>query len=596
MYHYIHVAIAAAVFAGSANAAASLADVCTPTYVKSHLPATGFYQGITINASTVTASPVYNASIASADFYPAGVISYCNVTFSYTHNGRGDNVHLNYWLPAPADFRNRYLSTGGGGLAINSGITTSGSLPGGLLYGASAGLTDAGFGSFTTQFDAVFLLANGTINYEALYMFGYEAIHEMTVIGKAFTSQFFNMNGTKLYSYYQACSEGGREGWSQVQRFTEFDGAITGAPAFRYGFQQTNHLVENVVEKTLDYYPPSCEFDKIVNETIAFCDPLDGRADGVVARSDLCKLHFNMSSLIGKPYYCAATSASTGGFGGPPGKSKRQFSGASAAVPAQNGTVSAKGVAVVETILAGLKDTRGRQVYLPYQPGSTFVDGVTTYNATSASWGLSISGLGGEWVTRFLQLRNTSTLATLDGVTYDTLRDWMLLGWQRYEDSLQTTWPDLTPYQQSGGKVIHVHGEQDNSVPPASSVRYWDSVRNIMYPGMCYNDSVAAINEWYRLYLVPGAAHCGPNSLQPNGPWPQTTLQTMIEWVEQGKAPQTLNATVLSGANKGQAAQLCTWPLRPLWSNNGTSFACVYDAASLKTWKYTFDSIPLPVY
>lgn len=122
------------------------------------------------------------------------------------------------------------------------------------MYGAVSGLTDGGFGSFTTQWDAVFLAANGSINNEALYMFGYRVYQEMSTIGKAFTKEFFGMNSTKLYSYYQACSEGRREGWSQVQRFgDEWDGAVIGAPAFRYGQQQVQHLYSNVVEQTMNY-------------------------------------------------------------------------------------------------------------------------------------------------------------------------------------------------------------------------------------------------------------------------------------------------------------------------------------------------------
>jgi tannase len=39
----------------------------------------------------------------------------------YSHDGRGDQVLVQYWMPDPAKFENRYLSTGGGGYAINSG-------------------------------------------------------------------------------------------------------------------------------------------------------------------------------------------------------------------------------------------------------------------------------------------------------------------------------------------------------------------------------------------------------------------------------------------------------------------------------------------
>lgn len=57
-------------------------------------------------------------------------------------------------------------------------------------------------------------------------------------------------------NFGQGCSEGGREGWSQGQRFGDaYDGATIGAPAFRFAFQQVQHLYSNVVEQTLNYYP-----------------------------------------------------------------------------------------------------------------------------------------------------------------------------------------------------------------------------------------------------------------------------------------------------------------------------------------------------
>ena len=107
-------------------------------------------------------------------------------------------------------------------------------------------------------------------------MFGYQAHHEMSSIGKAFTKKFYSLtDANKLYAYYQGCSEGGREGFSQVQRFPEeWDGAVIGAPAIRYGQQQVNHLFPQVAQQTLNYTPPYCELERIVKLTIAACDPL----------------------------------------------------------------------------------------------------------------------------------------------------------------------------------------------------------------------------------------------------------------------------------------------------------------------------------
>ncbi|KAH8647443.1 feruloyl esterase-like protein B precursor [Tricladium varicosporioides] len=562
--------------------AATLSDVCTTSYVQAALPADGTFEAITINSASVTATATTNSSVSGSVMYPDAVIDYCNVTFTYSHTGLNDSVTLQYWLPSPSNFQNRYLSTGGGGYAINSG---SQSLPGGIMYGAVAGATDGGFGGFNTNFDAVFLLANGTINWPSVFMFGYQAHHELSLIGKQFTKNFFGMNSTKLYAYYQGCSEGGREGLSQVQRFAdEWDGAVIGAPAMRFAHQQTQHLWSNVVEQTLGYYPPPCELAKIINETINACDSLDGKTDGVVSRTDLCQLNFNINSTIGMSYYCAATAASTNPFHSTP------------ALPVQNGTVSAEAVAVASKILDGMHDSQGRRVYLSYQPAATFDDATTQYNNTTGKWELSISGLGAEFPARLLELQDTSTFANLDNVTYDTLKDWILQGWQMYEDTLQTTWPDLTPFQEAGGKILHYHGESDNSIPTASSVRYHESVRSIMYPNLSFNESTKAMADWYQLYLVPGAAHCAANPLQPNGPFPQTNLQVLINWVENNSTPTTLNATVLQGANLGQNQQICAWPLRPMWTGNGTTMECQYDQASIDTWIYDFDAWKMPVY
>jgi tannase len=133
-----------AIACATAITAASLEDVCTLEYAQYHLPASTFIQGITLDPASVTVNIVRNASTsADSTFYPAASFSYCNFTVAYSHNGRDDQVLVQYWLPDPAKFKNRYLSTGGGGYAINSGAQ---SLPGGVMYGAVAGATDGGFG------------------------------------------------------------------------------------------------------------------------------------------------------------------------------------------------------------------------------------------------------------------------------------------------------------------------------------------------------------------------------------------------------------------------------------------------------------------
>lgn len=181
---------------------ATLDDVCTTSYVAAHLPADGFYgdYALTLNPNSVTANPVTNYSVGATTsvFFPAATFDYCNVTFAYTHDGRDDAVLLTYWLPTPEKFQNRYLATGGGGYAINSGL---GSLPGGVMYGAVAGQTDGGFGAFQTNAISTFLVNNGTVDWQNVFMFGYQAIREQSLLGRAFSKSFFNVTeDEKLYT------------------------------------------------------------------------------------------------------------------------------------------------------------------------------------------------------------------------------------------------------------------------------------------------------------------------------------------------------------------------------------------------------------
>ncbi|KAJ6474817.1 Tannase/feruloyl esterase [Mycena sanguinolenta] len=561
----------AAAIAALRTSAASLADICTTSYVQSTLPADGFVEGLVLSPESVTVNAVYNYTVAANNLYPGkSDLDFCNVTLSYTREGLSNATPTNlwYWLPSPDQFQGRYLSTGGGGFAITSGEID---LSSGLVFGAASGTTDGGFGGWDAMLTDVVLPANGTIDWDILINFGYRSIHEMTVIGQGFTKSFYN--SSSLYSYYQACSEGGREGWSQIQRYgTQFNGAAIGAPAFRMPFQQVIHLFSAVVETTNNYAPSPCELEKIRNDTITACDGLDGRVDGVVGRTDLCRLQYNASSSVGSSYSCATARGS----------------------PAANGTVTPQAAQIAEEIYAGLFDSKGRQAYISFQPAASFSDAATSYNATTGEYYASASGIGVQWVNYFLN-NVASTALSLDNITYDTLRDWMYQGMQQYRDTVLTTWPDLTDFSNAGGKVIHFHGESDSSVPPASSVHYYNSVRQIMYPDLGFNESYAALQEFYRLFLIPGAEHCAPSSTQPNGPFPRNVLESVINWVELGVIPEQLNATVLAGTTTDLNQTVCTFPLRPYWSDIST-MECVFDQASYETWVPDLNSFPMPVY
>ncbi|PYH80948.1 tannase [Aspergillus uvarum CBS 121591] len=584
--------LAAALF-GVATAS-SLSSVCTADYVTSVLPNSSddIPSGITIDTSSVTASIYRNYSVSDAIFWEDMTINFCEVSFAYHHQNGDDRIVVQYWMPAPDSFANRFLATGGAAYTINNG-SGGADMAGGVAFGAATGYTDGGFPYWGgTDFDDVVILGNGTANWPAIYNWGYQAIAEMTQIGKALTNNFFNVgtNTTKLYSYFIGCSEGGREAMSQAQRAPElYDGIVAGAPAMRYGQQQVNHIAAPVQIQTMGYYPPSCVFETVINATINACDGMDGKVDGVVARSDLCFQNFNISTMLGQSYSCAEGSTASLGLG----YGKRRKRQSASVTPAQNGTISAKDIEVIQDLLTGLKDSDGNLVYFPFQPTAGFGD-TTVWDSTTESWTITSPNSNGEWVTKFLHWQNITEL-DLTGVTNDDLKAWMIEGMTLYMDSLQTTLPDLTPFHSKGGRLLHFHGEADSSVPPTGSIHYHESVRKVLYPDLSFAEGNEQLNDWYRFYLVPGAAHCATNDEQPNAGFPRDNFAHLIQWVEESVVPTTINATVQSGANEGEVQKICTWPSRPYWKDNNTMI-CEENASSVSAMLWNLTAYVMPVY
>ncbi|KAK4170464.1 Tannase/feruloyl esterase [Cladorrhinum sp. PSN259] len=559
------------------NTTASLSTICTVEYIQASLPAAGFVKGVNLDPSSVTVNAVYNHTVPPTYTHPGAVgRSFCNVTLSYSHAGTTDKTNLWFFLPSPDQFQNRYLSTGGASLSMTLGEW---GLSVGLVYGAASGTTDGGFGGWDKDLSAAVLRANGVLNYDAIAAYGYKAIHEMSVIGKELTRKFYNSGAnstnTKIYSYFNGCSEGGREGLSQVQKYgTQFDGAAIGAPANR---EVVHWLQGPVVEKTLNYSPPPCELQRITADAVAACDPLDGKTDGVVARSDLCKQQYNATASIGNPYNCSAVDRSF--FQGGP-------------LPAVSGTVSAEAAAVANQIWKGLFDSKNRRITVNNFPSVPLPNAETAYNPFTGTY-VPFPNAG---VVNLLYREEYTFDLPLDDVTYDTLRDWVIEGKHKIGYPIEAVWPDLEKFRDNGGKVLHWHGEADGTIPAVSSTLYHDAVRRTMYPGAGVNESYAELNEWYRLFLIPGAGHCDPNVEQPMASFPRDILKSVIEWVEDDVNPERLPATVLSGPEEGQRQDICSWPLRPIWSGAAGELSCVFDQVAMDEFVPVMDSIPVPVY
>ena len=148
-----------------------------------------------------------------------------------------------------------------------------------------------------------------------------------------------------------------------------------------------------------------------------------------------------------------------------------------------------------------------------------------------------------------------------------------------------------------GAKVIHYVGWADSAIAPANSVNYYDSVRAELAgvePGRQTGDRWQEIQEFYRLFMVPGMAHCGggdgPNAFGNgvNGPVidaDHDLLKALEGWVEQGVAPEQIIATHYVNNTPASGIQfqrpLCPFPQVARYTvgdpTNAGSFKCVQD-------------------
>lgn len=151
----------------------SLSTLCTVSNVQAALPVNGALLGLDLFPDTVTAAPVYNASIGGGMMGAStggATYNYCNVTVNYSHTGKNDSVALKYAFPEPSSFKNRFYLSGGGGFSLSSDAT------GGLTNGAASGATAAGYDAFNYSYDEKVLYGNGSINWYATYAFAYTAL------------------------------------------------------------------------------------------------------------------------------------------------------------------------------------------------------------------------------------------------------------------------------------------------------------------------------------------------------------------------------------------------------------------------------------
>jgi feruloyl esterase len=466
--------------------------------------------------SALTSLSVPSTTITAAAVVPAGgsVPAYCRV------QGRVD-TEINFELRLPTTgWNGKFMHAGGGGF-VGYIPTDDASLSRGY---AVIG-TDTGHVSNPPALDGSWALDRP----DRQVNFGHRAIHVVTVAGKQIVTSAYRQ--APRYSYFQGCSNGGRQAAMEAQRYpADFDGIISGAPALDWtGLMSGFNWDEQSLQGGASI--PPAKLPLIANEAARQCDAKDRLVDGLLDNPLRCT--FNPSPLA-----CPA------GGNGP-------------------NCLSAAQLHAVRNIYAGPTNSYGEQLHPGFPWGAE--DGGT-------GWELWISGpaSGPQGSLQFIfqdqYLRYFIFGPAYNSMTFDFDRDPRVLETMT-GSFLNATNPNLSAFNARGGKLIMWHGWADHALTAVRTIQYYDDVARTM-------GNKNRIESFFRLFLAPGMHHCaggpGLNSFD--------ALTSLEKWVEQGVAPDSIVASH-AGPGVARTRPLCSYPKVAVWDgrgdpNSAASFAC----------------------
>jgi len=411
----------------------------------------------------------------------------------------GVTYGIGFELALPEDWNGRYLLQGGGGLngVIRPAI---GPVASGDRNALSRGFAVASHdsGHKGVAWDESFMA-----DQRAALDFAEASVRTVTLATREITAGFY---GTQPHhSYMTGCSTGGREGMLASQRYPElFDGIVIGAPAMRAGYSNLGiEYAQVMLNRTLPQDTmiaaglSEAERNMVLGEVLKQCDALDGASDGVIANVEACRSFdpSTMSCEAGEQGSCLA--------------------------PAK--------VEALQLAFAGPRDASGRPIYSPI-PWDTGV----TYQGPGLP-GFVPSGAPGPF-------GPASTAREIDIDERVHQLEWDAVG--RLTDT--PYWTNLSTYLGKGSKLIFFHGVSD---PWFSAFATWDYFERAREA-----NGAAKWDDAARFYMVPGMMHCsGGNAFTQFD-----LLGPLVDWVEQGEAPESVPATRLPG--DGASMPLCPHP------------------------------------
>jgi feruloyl esterase len=477
-----------------------------------------------------------NVTISSAVSVPAGQFSlpvqpsrtvqvpaFCRVVGNIW-----PEVGFELWMPA--QWNKKLLGVGNGGFA---GSISYAAMAGPMQAGYAVGSTDTGHKSSDTAW------ALG--HFERIVDFGHRAMHVMTQTGKAIIRAFYG--AAPEHSYFDGCSNGGRQALMEAQRYPEdYDGIIAGDPGNYWTHLYTGGHLWIVRAMDGDGYLPASKVPLLANAVNKACDAIDGIEDGIL--NDPRRCHYDPAALL-----CKGSDAPTCLTGAQVEAVRKIW----------NGVRTADGDWIQPGLLPGGEDGPGGW--------AQWVTG--TGPATGGHAGLGLAGF---------------KYVIFDDPNWD-YRSFKFDAQKGFDSDVDftdhkaagifnATDPDLRPFQANGGKLIQYHGLSDPDITPLNSIRYYEEVAAVIGHGS--NHAMRETAEFYRLFLVPGMQHCG------GGPGPNTfnMLGALEQWVEKGVAPERIVASHSTGGKVDRTRPLCAYPKEARWTGSGSTdqaqnFTCV---------------------
>ena len=437
----------------------------------------------------------------------ASLPAFCRVALTIKPTSDSD-IKSEVWLPATG-WNGKFLAVGNGAWG---GSIQYGALGDGLKRGYAVASTDTGH----TGTDASFAVGHP----EKLIDFGYRAVHETAVQGKATAAALYGV--APRFSYFNGCSGGGRQSFMEAQRYPQdFDAIIAGAP----GYDRTHGAFQSLraaqaTHKTPASFIPATKYPAIHRAAVNACDEIDGLKDGLI--TDPTKCTFDPAVIACK----GADSASC---------------------------LTAPQVAAAKTIYEPVLDPKtGKQIFAGLQPGSEM------------HW----AAISGERphsmyndLARFIFFKDANW-------DYRNLDITQHLELARKADGgvLMATSPNLKPFVDRGGKLLIYHGWEDQNISPTMSVDYYNAVVQTMGKG---------VDSSVRLFMVPGMGHCGGG----DGPNTFDAVAALERWREHGHAPDSILASKVADGEVIRTRPLCPYPQVAKYKGTGSldraeSFAC----------------------